>query len=289
MNRQFIPLLALALCVACGSPYEGYKEVGDGVHLRYIALGEGEQLVNNSDSVLVRFRIAGRGAEAGSFLSTERWYLGKDLRVGAMVPIMRRLHVGDSMSVIAAAVNWPWRSIAADVEPPTTDTLMLDAQISLLQLRTAEVMRADAERLRREDPTTFERRLIEAYVSRSKEVWTRWGTSDLHYIITGTAIDTNRAQFRQPVVLSWKGQRLEDGHVFDEQGNGPSPFTWSYGTPDQLVQGLETAVMLLREGQEGRFIMPSSLAFGARGIPGVLDASTPVLYSVRLQRIDRGL
>ena len=95
-------------------------------------------------------------------------------------------------------------------------------------------------------------------------------------------------QYRQLVQLSWTGTRLEDGQVFDEQGFGKATFPWSFGTPDQLVKGLEAAVSLLREGQEGRFILPSSLAFGGKGIPGRLDPWTPVLYTVRMEAVERG-
>jgi FKBP-type peptidyl-prolyl cis-trans isomerase len=50
---------------------------------------------------------------------------------------------------------------------------------------------------------------------------------------------------------------------------------------------LEVAVHLLREGQLGTFLFPSEMAFGAKGIPGVLDPYMPVMYSVRLEKVER--
>lgn len=284
-----IPFLFMVLLLAAcgGSPHPGYKEVGHDVHLCYITLGEGERLATDSDSVHVRFRVSRSGEEAGSFLSTERWYLVKDIRQGALLPVFRRLHEGDSMSVIARAASWPWAAMSGGGVEAAPDTVPLRTELSLLGIRTQRQMRADAERMRRNDPAGYERRLIEAYIARSKEPWMRWGTSDMYHVITGTAADTNRAQYRQVVHLTWTGRKLEDGTVFDEQGAGGNTFSWSYGTPDQLVQGLGTAVSLLREGQEGRFILPSALAFGEKGIPGVLEPWTPVIYTVRLVAVER--
>ncbi len=277
------------LLITCGrSPYPGYKEAGQEVYLRYIALGEGEQIANDSDSVYVRFRMARPGEAPGSFWSSEQWYLVKDLREGAMRPVLRRLHVGDSMSVIAPMPSWPWQALSKtnlDVPP---DTAHLCTELSLLAIRTPAQMRADAVRMKQNDPAGYERRLIASYMARSHDVWTRWGTSDMYYSITGSPLDTSRIRTGQVVDLSWVGRRLEDGLVFDEGVPQGEAFHWNYGTPDQVIHGIETAVSLMREGQEGEFILPSTLAYGGKGIPGALDPWSPVIYKVRVIAVDRG-
>lgn len=287
MNRN--PLAVLALCLfACGrSPYPGYKEVSVDVYMRYIVLGDGDRLVQDSDSVHMRFRMARLGEEPGSFWSMDEWYLAKDIRMGAMLPIFRRLHQGDSMSVITRGMLWPWPALQLDRNDIIADTSQLCTELSLLDLRTPAQMRADAERLKRNDPAGYERRLIAAYIRHSKTEWTQWGTSDLYYRIEGTAVDTNKARYRETVQLAWEGRRLEDGQVFDVQGMHGTTFPWSYGTPDQVIKGIEAAASLLREGQEGTFIIPSMYAFGSRGIEGTLEPNSPVVYTVRLVAVER--
>ncbi|MBK8500324.1 MAG: FKBP-type peptidyl-prolyl cis-trans isomerase [Flavobacteriales bacterium] len=286
MSKWLVTLVALVLFACAGSPYPGYKEVSTGVHLRYITLGEGERLVGDSDSVHVRFRMSRLNEETGSFWSTDQWFLGRELRFGAMVPVLRRLHVGDSMSVMASATSWPWYAFAHG-NAAAADTTIIRTEVSLLELRTPQQIRAAAERLRLNDPAEYERRLIAAYLRSTKGEWTRWGTSDMHYRITGAATDTNAVLYHEKVQLVWEGRRLEDGRVFDVQGRSGSTFPWSFGTPDQLIKGLQTAVSLLREGQEGTFVMPSSLAFGAHGIPGAVEPHTPVIYTIKLVSVGR--
>lgn len=279
-------LIAMGLLASCDrSPYEGFKVVGEDVHIRYHRLGDGETVPTDSDSVFVRFRVSMLGDEPGSFLSTDRWYRTGDLRSGALVPVMRRMHEGDSMSVIAAQARWPWRTISGGTVAAAADSVLMRAEITLLRIRTPAEVRAEREDLRRIDPAAFEQRVIHEYVSRSRDSLARWGTSDFHFAITGAFSDTARIHFGDRVTVAWKGSRLIDGTVFDER----AVFSWRFGDPDQVIKGIEVAVSLMRTGQEGTFVIPSSMAFAGRGIPGTLEPHSPVLYRVRLVSVERAI
>jgi FKBP-type peptidyl-prolyl cis-trans isomerase len=43
----------------------------------------------------------------------------------------------------------------------------------------------------------------------------------------------------------------------------------------------------MREGQSGEFIFPSAYAFGARGVPGIVDPFTAMRYTLELERVIR--
>lgn len=286
-NAWCIGLLLLLAFGCQRSPYAGYKVVGDDVHLRLLVIGDGEEVPSDSDSVMVRVRLGRLGGDIGGVFSTERRYLVKDLRRGALVPVLRRLHEGDSISVIAAADAWPWQALAQEVAIEIPDTGLVQGEISLRSLRTPALIRAEAEAHKQHDPLGYELRLIAAYKARSPIPFTPWGTSDLHYHITGTAVDTQAVVVGDQITLAYQGRRLEDGKVFDEVTWTGSPLTFTYGDKDQVIQGLEVAIHLLREGQEGTFLLPSLYAFGTKGINGVLEPNMPVLYTVRLQRVVR--
>ena len=280
--------LLLLLAAGCQrSPYAGYKVVGDDVHLRLLVIGDGEEVPNDSDSVVVRMRLGLLGEDVGSVFSTERVYLVKDLRVGALVPVLRRLHEGDSLSVIAPSSAWPWKELAQGLAIDVPDTGMMQGEIYLRSLRTPAMIRAEAEAHKQHDPLGYELRLIAAYKARSPIPFIQWGTSDLHYHITGTAVDTQSVVIGDQITVAYQGRRLEDGKVFDEVTWTGSPLTFMYGDKDQVIQGLEVAIHLLREGQDGTFLLPSLYAFGTKGINGVLDPNMPVIYTVRLEKVVR--
>ena len=288
MSRVVISLiLALGLAACSNSPYQGYKLVGDDVHLQLLALGDGENVPADSDLVLLRIRAGRPGQAVGALFSTEETYLTSDLRSGAFQPILGRMHVGDSMSVIAPAAQWPWSVMASVRGSDLPDTGMVQVEVSLIALRTPAMLRAEKERLRRNDPLGYEARLMEAYREQTADELTRWGSSDLFFRITGNAVDTNKVVHGDQVTISYTGIRVEDGAVFDDTRRNGAPLSFRFGDKDQVMQGLEVAVHLLREGQLGTFLFPSEMAFGAKGIPGVLDPYMPVMYSVRLEKVER--
>lgn len=275
------------LCACERSPYPGYSLVGDDVHLHLHTIGDGEVLPADSDSVRLRIRLGGHGELVGGLFSTEQDYLVKDIRTGALDAVIRRMHVGDSLSVIAKAVDWPWTVLAtgADVLPP--DTGHVQAELSVMSLRSPAMLRAERERMKRNDPLGYERRLIHAFIAQDARSFTRWGTSDIHYFINGTTTDTTACEQGDQVTISYTGRRLEDRQVFDDTERNGAPLTFTYGDKDQVMNGIEVALTLLREGQEGVFIFPSSFAFGEKGIPGILEPFMPVVYSVRLDHLER--
>ncbi|MCB0767564.1 MAG: FKBP-type peptidyl-prolyl cis-trans isomerase [Flavobacteriales bacterium] len=278
-------ILLLGSCAR--SPYDGYKLVGDDVHLHLHSIGDGEELASDSDSVHVRLRMGQVEGEVGGLFSTERAYLAKDVRMGAMIPVLRRMHVGDSLSVIAPAQRWPWEVFTEGMTVDHPDTGMVRLEVVLLELRTPADMRAEAERLRRNDPNAYEVRLINAYLQRSEVPFVAWGTSDIRYHLNGEPTDTMAVAQRDIVTISYQGRSLEGGTLFDDTERNGAPFTFTFGDKDQVIHGLEVAVSLLREGQEGTFLFPSLFAFGVKGIPGVLDPHTPVVYTVRLEKVER--
>ncbi|MBL7981491.1 MAG: FKBP-type peptidyl-prolyl cis-trans isomerase [Flavobacteriales bacterium] len=285
--RLLVPAILAVFLVACGSPYAGFTEVDGDVHVHLHKLGDGERVAADSDSVHLRVRVARLGQEPGSQFSTQRMYAAYQLRRTGFQVVMDRLHVGDSMSVIIAAGRVPWSVLGAAPLSNEQDTGMVRLELSVLEIITPEQMREREARYRQADPGGFERRLITAWVQRDDRPWTRWGTSDLHYLITGSAVDTNAVRPGDQVTVSYKGLVLEDGRVIDSTDKNGSTFSWTYGDPDQVVKGLEVAVRLMREGQSGEFIFPSAYAFGARGVPGILDPWSAMRYTVKLERVQR--
>jgi len=269
------------------SPYKGYKLIGDNVYLRLIALGEGNLLPTDSDSVRLNVRMGYKGLALGELFSTDDVFAVKDLRNGVFGPVLKRIHEGDSLSLIAPAPAWPWKVIASGSNETVPDTGLVQADIAVIALRTPALARAAKERLRRDDPFAYERRLSEVFRANSAEPFLRWGTSELFYAIHGTASDTARVMMGDQVMITYSGKRLEDGLVFDDSQRNGHPLGFTFGDKDQVINGLEVAVTLLRQGQEGQFIIPFEYAFGAKAIPNVLEPYTPVYYTVRLDKVQR--
>ncbi|MCE3228664.1 MAG: Peptidyl-prolyl cis-trans isomerase [Bacteroidetes bacterium] len=93
--------------------------------------------------------------------------------------------------------------------------------------------------------------------------------------------DTSSAPVEQggTVSVSYSGGFL-NGRVIDVS---PGKFQVVYGTPDQLLKGLNYVIGRLKMGQTSKIILPSHLAFGESGSSnGSVPPFTPMLYQISI-------
>lgn len=76
--------------------------------------------------------------------------------------------------------------------------------------------------------------------------------------------------------------KLVDGRVFDTNyGRRPLQFRVGFG---QVIPGLDHGIRLMREGGQGKMIIPSSLAYGQRGSGDILPFST-LIFEVEVEKV----
>lgn len=85
--------------------------------------------------------------------------------------------------------------------------------------------------------------------------------------------------YKDIVKLNYQGSFL-NGRVFERS---PDNFEISYGTPDQLIKGLNYVIKRLKKGQNAKIILPSRLAFGENGSSnGTIAPYTPIIYEISI-------
>lgn len=79
------------------------------------------------------------------------------------------------------------------------------------------------------------------------------------------------------ISIKYEGAFL-DGRIVDVS---PDNFSLNYGTPDQILKGLNYVIRSLKIGQDSKIILPSQLAFGEQGSSnGSIAPFTPMLYKI---------
>ncbi len=279
-----IGILAALLLAACGrSPFPDFKPIDDEVHFKLRMLGDGERLPTDSDSVLVRLRMAHHGEAPGSYFSTERWYGSIDplLPEGSAKAI--RFHEGDSVSLVAMAARVPWTTIGAE-RGGITDTAWMDLELSLFALRSPAESRRSAEAARMARTAADEDSTLSRFLTGDAGQWQRY--MGVYYQLDRMNPKRPEVASGQTVTIAYSARFLDDGRVFDDTHAAGQPLTFRLGDQGQVVKGLEIAVHLLPKKGKGRFILPSGLAFGASGSSsGIVPPWTPVLYEVEVMEV----
>ena len=106
--------------------------------------------------------------------------------------------------------------------------------------------------------------------------------SGLQYQIT-EAGNKNAAKptLTSEVVVHYEGSLL-DGTVFDSSFERGEPARFRL---DQVIPGWTEALQLLSEGTKANLWIPSSLAYGERGVPGTIGPNELLKFKVELQEV----
>ena len=73
---------------------------------------------------------------------------------------------------------------------------------------------------------------------------------------------------------------------FDNTYGMEEPFVFNLGDPDQVIEGFETGLQLMRKRGKARFIIPSQLGFGDKGSStGIVPPFATLVYEVELKNV----
>jgi FKBP-type peptidyl-prolyl cis-trans isomerase len=75
---------------------------------------------------------------------------------------------------------------------------------------------------------------------------------------------------------------LTDGKKFDSSYDRGTTIEFPL---NGVIAGWTEGVQLMKEGGKNRFVIPSDLAYGASGIPGVIPGGAPLIFTVELVRV----
>lgn len=77
---------------------------------------------------------------------------------------------------------------------------------------------------------------------------------------------------------------FENGKIFDSSKKRGKPFSFSIGE-GRLIEGWEQGVLGMRVGGKRRVKIPPSLAYGKRGISGVIPPSSTLIFDIELIKL----
>ncbi len=80
------------------------------------------------------------------------------------------------------------------------------------------------------------------------------------------------------VTAHYRGTLL-DGKEFDSSFKKGAPLMFSL---DGVIQGWQEALQMLKPGGKGTFIIPSHLAYGQTGLPGLIQPNTVLMFDIEL-------
>ena len=125
--------------------------------------------------------------------------------------------------------------------------------------------------------------IIRQYLSDNGITNAQKQSSGLYYVPGVTNPNGTRALIGTTVSVLYTGA-LMDGTVFDassKHGNTPIDFVLGRG---QVIQGWDEGIALMRKGEKGTLLIPSSLGYGSRG-SGTIPGNSVLRFEVELVNV----
>ncbi len=264
----------------------GYTKDDNGFYYKLLSIGDGNEsplkenvvvfdavMKTQTDSV---FWDTKHDASNGLFVS-----LGAESLLGSCNPYYLKMVEGDSVSFLIKP-SVLFREYFDTIVP---DFCKKDSFIKLDVKLNQIISRAEYEALKKnavgtddeEDRELEELQIIDCYLLQNYKFVKADGNGI--YTLSKTTTALEKVSAGKKVKIAYQGTFL-DGKPIDKI---EQTLEFIYGTPDQLINGLNIVIGSLKKGETTKIIVPSRLAFGELGSSnGSIPPYTPLVYTIKI-------
>ncbi|MES2131244.1 MAG: FKBP-type peptidyl-prolyl cis-trans isomerase [Bacteroidota bacterium] len=261
-----------------------YSRSEKGYYYQLLAIGDGHEKPDTLGALLcdIMLRTSSDSVFFNSFTNLPDGFyislLSKNPRSGKSY--LSTLVEGDSVSLMIDKDPF-FREYFDTIVPffYTQDSLVkMDLKVrKLVSKNSYEVLESHMHSVLPEDKELSELKQIDDYLKDHYPDVTVDGYGLYHLEHTKTSGES--VSSGKKIRISFSGFYLS-GKPID---NGSQQLEFTFGTPDQLIKGLNIVIGNLKKGETTKIIVPSRLAFGELGSSnGSIPPYTPLVYNVKL-------
>lgn len=287
-----VSLLAVAALFSCNSGMKEFKALPSGMKYKIIEDKKGDKkavegsfvtmhiITKIKDSVLFNSREANQNKPVETPVT-------KPQQAGDIMEGFPLLTEGDSV-IFQIAVD---SLVKGQPMPPFAKSGdLLEFVVKIVTVQTKEEFEKSKAESSKKQLETDDKTIAE-YLKANNLTATKTA-SGMYYILNTPGAGANAAH-GQDVTMNYTGMLL-NGNKFDSNVDPAfqhvEPFTFKLGS-GQVIAGWDEGVALLNKGAKAKFIIPSTLAYGERAMPGSpnnpdgIPANSVLIFDVEVTNI----
>ena len=283
-------VLLLAAQLGCERAPEGYlagyTQLVDDTYYRLAALGEGGRKASLGDYITLQLRYATL-EDSTFFTGLRRFQIEPSPYEGSIDACFTLLAEGDSANFYLNPRKFFEQTLQTTLPHFLDSVPSMRVDVKVLALQDSFSYARDKEAFVHwiEDFSAYERVLLAQYIA--KERMNPHAVDSLFYL-PKRAGSGDYPRNGDTLTIEFEGRFL-DGEFFDSTKKRKESFQFVLGQKWQVIDGLERAVRMMREGEIALFILPSAVAFGATGSStGIVPPYTPVIFEIELSELKPG-
>lgn len=274
MRKYFLIMLTL---LACSQKKTEYSNLNTGISYKYIQFGEGN--TPSTDDVLkLTLTVTSIKGDTLHYVPDYNYYVFPQKHT--IDSTIRKFKEGDSLILKVKRREFNSYLKFNDVLQSDSGEVFLHLRLKGFASKEAAVQSRQAELSERE---TMEQIHLKKYLRKFKYPLDDVGRvyrQMLHEKDSGEVV-----KFGSELSIHYIGYFL-NGYVFDNTYEKPTMPSFTFGREYQMIEGLQTAINGLKEGERVKIILPSRHAFGGEGsLAGIVPPYTTVIYEVNIIKV----
>lgn len=281
--RQLLAVAGLAACLLqlpLSAKAQAYTPLSSDIRYCIYALGAGNVKIGRG--CYVRLAVSAATQQGNKVFGRTCWLaIGDDPSESSLEASLMTFSRGDSVGFIMPAKTFSSSFVSHPKLKGVADSKPLRVNMRVLNVVEADIILDDSYEKFCADYLDYETRLSNLYLrqhsgfSKTGDIWKKRKKQ---------GNGKKPKKFGDVMHIAYEGFFL-NGTKFDSNGKDGQPFRYVRGQQWQLVAGLVTALATMSEGESATFVLPSTLAFGAKGLADIVPPFTPVVYEIEVQKV----
>jgi FKBP-type peptidyl-prolyl cis-trans isomerase len=281
----FFALFAI-MTLSCGkfSKYPGYKRAPHHIYYQLHTLGEDTAKPHPGDFITAGLTYMTMH-DSVFFTATRKFQVSKPAYEGAIDECFMMLSKEESATFILPADNFFRVTLQSAIPRYIKPGEMVKIKIDLQDIQTEKDYIHEKEAFLSwvEDFGDYEKVILKQFLAEEK-LDVEPLPSGIYYLNLkpGTG---KKVEVGDTITVDYEGKFL-NGKFFDSTIKRHQPFQFVYGTEWQVIEGLEAAIGMMREGEKSLFIVPSELGFGNSGSSNqAIPPFTSLIFEVEILNV----